>query len=34
VQPGTDFLYFRKPIVLSGANYQGLVKVDSLLAGR
>jgi hypothetical protein len=34
VNPATDFVYFRKPIVLSGRTYQDLVKVDALLAGR
>jgi hypothetical protein len=34
LSPATDFVYFRKPIVLSGHTYQDLVKVDALLPGR
>ena len=30
----TDFLYLGKPIVLSGHDYQGLVKLDGFLSGR
>ncbi|MGB8296105.1 MAG: hypothetical protein WCG85_11825 [Polyangia bacterium] len=31
VNPATDFVFFGRPIVLSGRTYQDLVKVDSLL---
>jgi hypothetical protein len=31
VKPATDYVYFSKPIVLSGRTYQDLVKVDALL---
>jgi hypothetical protein len=34
VNPATDFVYLRKPIVLSGHTYQDLVKVETIIKGR